>query len=78
MFATAAFFALAGSALAIPLHANSTLEKRVFNDARFTWYDTDAGYGSCGTWNQDSDMVSITNNAALDFTEASCTFRWLP
>ena len=66
MFATAALLALAGSAAAIPVIGNFTLEKRTYTNARFTWYDVDVGYGACGTWNQDSDMVCT--HSSLDVT----------
>ena len=58
MFAAAAVaLTLAGSALALPLAGNFTLDKRVYNNARLSWYDPNVGYGSCGTWYQNSDMV---------------------
>ena len=60
MFAAAAVaLTLAGSALSIPLNGNFTLDKRVYNNARLSWYDPNVGYGSCGTWYQNTDMVSL-------------------
>ena len=50
---------LAGVVLTTPLHANITLAKREYTNARFTWYD--AGLGACGTYNTNVDMVSIGN-----------------
>lgn len=47
--------ALFGAAAAAP----AAIEKRTFTNARFTWYDVNIGYGACGTWNLDSDMVSV-------------------
>ena len=59
MFSLLACVTLAASAMAIainPQNMNTTLEKKDFEDARFTWFDV--GQGACGGYNYPYEHVS--------------------
>ena len=88
MFAAAALLALAGSAVAVPLIGNFTIEKRAYTNARFTWYDVDVGYGACGATERRGhfptpERCQIRANKLVDrsrdheSTKRVATRRWL-
>ena len=52
--------AVAGSALAVPVQGNFTVDKRDYTDAKYTWYDITVGETACGGWYSSSDYVSVS------------------